>query len=190
MAEPRPLTAKQERFCQLYVANGLNATGAARDAGYAKPNTQGPRLLVNVGIMARLAELTAPVLMQLDLSKEAVLREIGLIAFARMGRVLHITADGDPYLDFSKMTEAEEAALEGAEIDDFTGDREVNAEGETVARNVRRVKGKMGNKAKALELLMRYHGMLHDKVELTVGDDFASTLLAARKRARDRRTDG
>lgn len=43
------LTPKQRVFTLAYLED-YNATDAARKAGYAHPNTQGPRMLVNVGI--------------------------------------------------------------------------------------------------------------------------------------------
>lgn len=47
----KALTLKQQAFVSAIIgpAKG-NATEAARFAGYQKPNVQGPRLLVNVGI--------------------------------------------------------------------------------------------------------------------------------------------
>jgi len=50
------LNFKQRLFVEAYIgeANG-NATEAARIAGYAHPNTQGPRLLVNVCVQAQVA---------------------------------------------------------------------------------------------------------------------------------------
>lgn len=47
------LTGRQRVFVEAYL-DCLNATEAARRAGYAEPNKQGPRLLVNVGIRAAL----------------------------------------------------------------------------------------------------------------------------------------
>ncbi len=44
------LTGKQRMFVEEYLTNGFNATAAARTVGYQKPNKQGPRLLVNVGV--------------------------------------------------------------------------------------------------------------------------------------------
>lgn len=44
-----PLKDKQQAFVREYLID-LNATAAARRAGYKQPNKQGPRLLVNVGI--------------------------------------------------------------------------------------------------------------------------------------------
>lgn len=48
------LTAKQERFVAEYLLS-LNATDAARKAGYAHATTQGPRLLENVGVAEAIA---------------------------------------------------------------------------------------------------------------------------------------
>lgn len=52
------LTPKQDRFCREYLLD-LNATGAARRAGYsvATAHVQGPRLLVNVSVKQRIAAL-------------------------------------------------------------------------------------------------------------------------------------
>ncbi len=52
------LTPKRERFCQEYTVD-LNATGAARRAGYseATAHVQGPRLLANVRVASRVAAL-------------------------------------------------------------------------------------------------------------------------------------
>jgi phage terminase small subunit len=41
------LTEKQRSFCEAYAANGGNAMGAAREAGYAKPKQQGCQNLEN-----------------------------------------------------------------------------------------------------------------------------------------------
>ena len=61
MAYPSPmaeLTPKQTRFCSEYLID-LNATAAAKRAGYseATAHVQGPRLLANVSIASRIAEL-------------------------------------------------------------------------------------------------------------------------------------
>lgn len=73
------LTTKQEAFCAAYLgpAHG-NATEAARMAGYKNPNVQGPRLLVNVGIAARISNHVA----EKFASADDVLREIADVAFA------------------------------------------------------------------------------------------------------------
>ncbi|MBE0434205.1 MAG: terminase small subunit [Methylomicrobium sp.] len=51
------LTEKQRRFCEEYSANGGNATGAAKEAGYKKPNVEGARSLENASIRVALEAL-------------------------------------------------------------------------------------------------------------------------------------
>lgn len=73
------LTTKQELFVAAYLgaAHG-NATEAARMAGYKNPNVQGPRLLVNVGVAARVSKHVE----ERYASADDVLREIADVAFA------------------------------------------------------------------------------------------------------------
>jgi phage terminase small subunit len=45
------MTLRQQHFMRLILADpGNNATAAARAAGYAWPNKQGPRLMATVGV--------------------------------------------------------------------------------------------------------------------------------------------
>lgn len=59
----RPLNIRQERFCEL-VASGNSATQAYIEAGYKVSEkvagTNGPRMLQNAGIKARISNLRAP----------------------------------------------------------------------------------------------------------------------------------
>lgn len=80
------LTSRQRLFVAHYL-DSLNATEAARRAGYAEPNTQGPRLLVHVGIAAAvqagLAEKAMPeteVLARLSAIGRADIRELLLFS--------------------------------------------------------------------------------------------------------------
>lgn len=60
---PRALSPKQRKFVEYYAACG-NATEAARQAGYRKPNPQGSENLVKPSIQAAIAALTAEVASQ------------------------------------------------------------------------------------------------------------------------------
>lgn len=56
------LSAKHQAFVSAYVGPArYNATQAARIAGYAHPNKQGPALLVNVGIKQEIADHLAQI---------------------------------------------------------------------------------------------------------------------------------
>ena len=73
----RGLTPKQAAFCEEYLVD-LNATQAAIRAGYApkSANTDGPRMLVNAGIQARIAELQAERSARVHVEADAVLRKL------------------------------------------------------------------------------------------------------------------
>ena len=81
------LTPKQEVFVNEYLAT-WNATEAARRAGYAFPNQQGPRLLVNIGIAEEIKQRIADKVMTAD---EVLVR---LAEQARNEHGNYITATG------------------------------------------------------------------------------------------------
>ena len=77
------MTDKQARFCEEYMID-LNATQAAIRAGYS-PKTareQAPRLLANVSIQNRIAQLQAEQSRRTGVSADRVVRELAKIAFA------------------------------------------------------------------------------------------------------------
>ena len=77
------MTDKQARFCEEYMID-LNATQAAIRAGYS-PKTaqeQSARLLSNVMVQNRLAQLQAEQSRRTGVSADRVVRELAKIAFA------------------------------------------------------------------------------------------------------------
>ncbi len=71
------LTPRQQRFCQEYAID-LNATAAARRAGYSEKtvHVQGPRLLANVRVASRIAELQDEVAERNKLSVDGVVTNL------------------------------------------------------------------------------------------------------------------
>ncbi len=71
------LTPRQQRFCQEYAID-LNATAAARRAGYSEKtvHVQGPRLLANVRVAGRIAELQDEVAERNALSVDGVVTNL------------------------------------------------------------------------------------------------------------------
>jgi len=179
------LPPKHEAFCHAYIANGMNATQAAAEVGYSAKTArvQGARLLTYAAIQARIRELLEPKLRKWDLTADRVLAEVAKVAYFNMGTILHITPNGDPYIDLSAISAEEMAAIGSAEIEDFIDRRETDADGKPIAREVRRVKVKPHDKLKALELGMRHLRLLHDKLEVVFDEDVAAALNSARQRA-------
>lgn len=53
------LTDQQDAFAREYVANGGNARDAAREAGYANPETQAYKVLLNRKVAERIRQICA-----------------------------------------------------------------------------------------------------------------------------------
>lgn len=178
-----------EAFALGYVGSG-NASTAYIEAGF-KPGpgvgVSAHRLLKNANVKARVDHLRLSKLKALHMGVDETLAEIAKIARASMGRMLHITPGGDPYIDLSKADQDTLDAVAEATIEDFTDGREVDEKGETIKRDVRRVKVKMHPKLGALQTLAKHHGLLNDKVDLNISDDFADTMVRAQQRAKEAR---
>ena len=76
------MTDKQARFCEEYMID-LNATQAAIRAGYSPKtaNEQAARLLANVSIQNRIAQLQAEQSRRTGVSADRVVRELAKVAF-------------------------------------------------------------------------------------------------------------
>ena len=83
------MTAKQQRFCEEYLID-MNATRAAIRAGYSPKSakTNGPRLLENAGVRARVEAMMARLSRRTGVSAERVVRELARVAFASMPDVV------------------------------------------------------------------------------------------------------
>lgn len=88
------LTPRQARFVEEYLVD-LNASAAARRAGYAPKNADvaGPRLLVNVGIAAAIAAAKAKRSVSTGITQERVLRELEALAHSNHTHY-HVEPDG------------------------------------------------------------------------------------------------
>lgn len=180
--KPKPLTPKQELFCHQYMID-LNGTQAAIRAGYSAKTAavQAHDLLRKPNIVARLAELKAEQFQRLHMSADEVLAEAAKIARFNLGDLLFITASGEPYIDLTNATDEQKSALAEATIDDYTDGRGDDA------RDVRKVKIKAHSKLGAIELIMKHHKLLTDRVELVPSEEFDDLLEEARLRVREKR---
>lgn len=180
-SDPKPWTPNgmQRIFIMEMVDPRMKATEAARRAGYAQKSAHvtGSQLLSNPNISAAIAEERKKFWDAKAMSREEMVAEISNIARFDMGRILHVTSDGDPFIDLSKADADDLRALGAVEVEDFTLGRGDDA------RDVRRVKAKPFDKLKALDLLAKVQGHLKDpsvKVDITI--DFASEMAEAEKR--------
>jgi phage terminase small subunit len=155
MKKPKKLNAQQTLFCKEYIVD-FNATRAALAAGYSKKAAYGigGNLLKKVEIQFFLAELQKPLFDKLEITAERIMREVALIAFANIMDFLTVQPDGSAYIDMSKVTRDQAAALAQYDVVELPPLKTVH-NGEEVAREVFKVKIRMFDKLEALEKLMR-----------------------------------
>lgn len=150
------LTPKQAAFVGYYLgpAKG-NATKAAELAGYSKKTARviGGENLLKPAISDAIAERQERLASELELSQENIARELALIGFSNMLDYVRISTEGEPYVDLSELTRDQAAALSEATVDDYLEGRGDEA------REVRRVRIKLGDKRHALMDLARLLGL-------------------------------
>ena len=86
------LTEKQKRFVAEYMAD-LNATAAARRAGYKDPNI-GRQLITKNNVSAEIAKRREQLQSKLEITQETVLQELAAIAFANGTDFVTVTGVG------------------------------------------------------------------------------------------------
>lgn len=171
------LSFQQETFVLAYMANGANATAAAREAGYSYPDTQAYRVVGTPRIKAAIehlrAERRAAVDMELrqrHITPDRIVEELSIVAGFDLSQVLVQTPDG-PKLDLSRLGEHDARAL-------------AQVETERTGGKTTKVKIKAHDKLAALRLLMDHFGMLkQSQVNIQVNVGFAERMAARRNRA-------
>ncbi|HIG71412.1 MAG TPA: terminase small subunit, partial [Myxococcales bacterium] len=93
--KPNQLTPRQERFAHEFVVD-RNATAAAIRAGYARRGAEsaGSRLLTNIKVAHRIAELTEAQVERIKFTADDVLREVQLLATSNIADFMDATTGG------------------------------------------------------------------------------------------------
>ena len=154
---------RHERFAQE-LAKGISAEAAYAASGYKRDRGAASRLSSKVNIQARVAELLERGAARAEVTVEKIVAELAKIGFANMADYMRPNAAGDPYLDFSRLTREQAAALQEVTVEAFTEGR-----GED-KRDVRRVKFKLYDKRAALVDMGRHLSMFPTKVEMSGKD--------------------
>ena len=94
---PKPLSPKRRRFVEAYLAT-WNASEAARQAGYAKADRQGPRLLRFVEVQAAISQRLKESAMQADevLNRLADQAKVNIADFVTESEFTPVDKDGNP----------------------------------------------------------------------------------------------
>jgi len=160
---------QNELFCQEYIID-LNGTKAAERAKYSKKTAaqQASRLLSNVKIQNRIAELKEIRSERTVITQDMVLRELKILAmsdFRDYGEIV------DPY--GTKITDR----LKLKTFAEIKGDatRAIKSISEHITKDGIQLKFKLHGKEKPLELLGKHLGMFMDKFD--IGDNLKKLLV-------------
>src|SRR5688572_28066046 len=161
-AEPK-LTPKQEKFCQTYIETG-NASEAYRKA-YSAANMKDKqvweescKLLKTPKVSQRVELLREGIQKRHEITVDRVIRELALIGFSNMLDYVQPQDDGTAYVDLSKLTRDQAAAISEVTVESYTEG------GGEEAKPVKRVKFKLSDKRAALVDLGKHLGMFPTQV--------------------------
>lgn len=158
---PPLANAKRERFCQEYLID-LNGTKAAERSKYSKhtANEQGSRLLANVNVQQRIAELKAERAARTQVDQDRVIEEIKILAFSDFRDYGETVKEFGPNrLRLKTFAEIEEGKT-----------RAIQSIKETIGEKSVQLHFKLHGKLPALELLGKHIGMFVERMALT-GED-------------------
>lgn len=151
---------RHELFAQE-VAKGKSATEALALAGYKPHGPNADRLMKNDKIRARIEQILSAAAEKTGITIEWIANELKKIAGANVDDFMHSGIDGEPILDFSRLTRDQKAAIASITVDTY-----VEGKGKH-ARTVKKVGYKLWDKRAALVDLGNYRGMFKKKVELS-----------------------
>lgn len=148
------LTERQKRFVREYLVC-LNATEAARRAGYSKRNAQdaGNSNLNRPHVKAAIQKAMDERAKRLEVKADRVLQELAKIAFADIKDFVYFGRDG--------VLLKEDSEVDGTVLAEIT---------ETVSRAGLRTHVKLHDKLKALDLLGRHLKLFTERHEVTGKD--------------------
>lgn len=138
------LTPKQMRFVNEYLVD-LNATAAARRAGYKDPNF-GRQLITKTNVAEEIQKQKEKLRGKLEITQERVIKELAAVAFANGTDFAQIRSDG--YVVFTPteaLTDEQKKAVASIKEGKFG------------------IEVKTYDKIQALELLGKYLGLFSDQ---------------------------
>ncbi|MBW2674497.1 MAG: terminase small subunit [Deltaproteobacteria bacterium] len=148
------MTPKQKRFVEEYLID-KNATQAAIRAGYSE-KTAGQigeqnlrKLVISAAIKKAVAEQSA----RTQVTADRVVEELAKIGFLNMQDYIELNDNGDAFVDLSRLTREQAAAISEITVDEYVEGKGRNA------REVKKTRIKLADKKGALDLLGKHFGI-------------------------------
>jgi phage terminase small subunit len=151
-----------QRFVDEYLID-FNGTQAAIRAGYSETSARSTaaELLTYPDIQTEISNRVQKQSEKLGITAERILLEASRIAFANIEDLLRIGEDGTAFIDLSKATREQMAAVSVVETEEKL---ERTGRGRDDFENIRKIKLRMNDKLAALTLLARHQKLLTDNL--------------------------
>lgn len=152
LKEDRKSTAlRHELFCREFIVD-FNATRAAKESGFSKKTAgqTGSRLLKNVKIQTRIAELIKERKERVEFTAENVLAELGKLTFTNI-KDIHKHSD-ERWIYFKNLDEIP---------------RDIAAAIESIKQTDKGIEVKLYSKTKSIELALKHFGLLTENLNLS-----------------------
>ncbi len=151
------LPPKRQKFVEEYLID-LNATAAAQRAGYANPDTQGPRLLGIVGVREAISAAQAERAAANVVTAQRTIDELAAVAFSDIGELVEFGQDGFHFKPSAQISQNARKAVSSVKIRQEREIRDTNGNVTRPAADV--VEFKLWDKVAALTKLAQHLGIL------------------------------
>ncbi|TXM99215.1 hypothetical protein FV222_13335 [Methylobacterium sp. WL103] len=177
--EASGLSARHKEFV-VHFMRERNATKAARLCGYAAPHHHSAGAVMERSAVRELINsLVSARLRRLQVTPQRIEQELAKVAFASIGDIITVQADGTAYLDFSRAGRETLAAMKAFSCDVV---HEFGTDGND-PRQILKMRVTMADKLNALGKLAQIHRMTQDASNGGVNVDIAQAIKNARARA-------
>jgi hypothetical protein len=157
----------------------MTQKAAMLEAGYSPSyaDTKSTQFFSREVIQEEINRRRQDALRKSKVNEDWIVQRLVAIAEASPGNLIAFDADGLPIIDYSKLTPELKQAIGGLDIKHGTEGRGKYARPKT------EIKIRTESQLRALELLMKYKGMLTEKVEISGDEDIVERLRRGRQRA-------
>lgn len=154
------LMSRHRAFVRHYVVH-RKPMEACVAAGY-KPSAvrrTAYDILKRDDVKAAIAEIEAEVQERTEVKLDEIVNELARIAFTGLGRFVSVGPDGDPFIDFSKVSQEDIDLLSEIQVDDVVEGRSEDK------RTIRKIKIKPMDRLNALVTLGKHLGLMNKSEE-------------------------
>lgn len=158
-----------------YFFQGMDKKEALRKAGYKYSAERPSEIFGRPEVKAEVEKRMKEMVQRANITEDWIVEKLVTIVNANVGEVVKVV-DGKLTVDYSLLSEDTRNSISDVSVEEYKSGRGAGA------IPVTKVKIKMDDKLRALEMLMRYMGMFKDKVEVSMEASVIDKLQAARQR--------